>query len=379
VPAARRVLQVFQPRSGGVPTHVLELTLGLRRLGWEVEVAGPADSAVWPALRRAGVPLWPLPVLSEPGVADLPGRADARAARMLRRLDRSRRYAIVHAHSSRAGGIVRAALPRRDRLVYAPHCFAFTTGFSPARRLVYRAFEQALVPRTGRFVATCEWERSQARRLAGANGRTEVIANGVRSCQAQPSARALTQFAGGLPLAGMVAALRPQKDPLALVRAAAELARTGRKPSFRVAIVGNGPLAAAVEREIERLGVGDHVRRFPFEGEPWPYLRVLDLFVLPSLWEAFPIATLEAMACATPVLATDVGGVGEQVIEGHTGRLVPANDPAALAAALAASFEDRERLCRWGAAAHERFARRYTIDLLSERTSALYTAALGRG
>lgn len=361
-----------------MPSHVLELAVGLRRQGWAAEVAGPADSVVWPALVDAGVPVHPLPVDSEPGVADLPGAADVRVARALRRIDRVRRYAIVHAHSSRAGGLVRASLPRHRRLIYTPNCFAFTTGFSPARRAVYRALEQALVPRTGAIVATCEWERAEARTLLGAAALTSVIPNGVRTCGDASPDPALVAFAAGRPLVGMVAALRAQKDPLALVRAVARLAQDG-PPPWAMAIVGNGPLEGAIEEEIARLGVAEHVRRFPFGGDPTPALRALELFVLPSLWEAFPIATLEAMACAVPVLATSVGGVAEQVVDGVTGRVVAPGDLDALTATLADALSDPVRLRTWGAAARARVEERYTIELVVKETIELYRTATGSG
>jgi glycosyltransferase involved in cell wall biosynthesis len=369
---------VFQPRAGGVPTHVLALSRGLVERGWEVEAACPRDAMVWGALRDAGVKLWPLPLSSETGVAVFPGRDDARAARMLRELDDERRYAIVHAHSSRAGGLVRTALPHRERLFYNPHCFAFTTGFSRARRVLYGGLEQMLVARTGCIVATCEWEREEAARLLGGGRRTEVVANGARACLQGDADDALAAFADGRPLVGMVAELRTQKDPLALVHAVAALA-VGRDPGFRVAIVGNGPLAREVEVEIECRGLARVVRRFPFEAAPERYLRALDLFVLPSRWEAFPIATLEAMACGTPVLATDVGGMREQVVDGDTGRLVPANDGPALRDALDEAMRNRARLLEWGANARRRVAELYTVDRLADRMSALYARALGGG
>jgi glycosyltransferase involved in cell wall biosynthesis len=355
--------------------HVLRLTVGLRSLGWDVEVAGPADSDVWPALQAEGVPVHALPIRSEPGVANLPGTEDLQVARALRRLDRHSGYHIVHAHSSRAGGLVRAALPRRGRLIYTPNCFGFNTGFSGARRLVYRALEQVLVPRTGRIVATCEWERAEAARLVGAAARTEVIPNGVSPCGDADPDPSLAEFKDDRPLAGMVATLRQQKDPLTLVRASAALA-AGSAPPGRVAIVGNGPLAGEVDAEIKRLDIGSHVRRFAFDRPVEAYLRVIDLFVLPSLWEAFPIASLEAMACGVPVLATRVGGVDEQVVDDVTGRVVPPADAAALAAALQAALTDADRLRRWGEAARLRVLERYTIELVAQQTASLYTAAM---
>ena len=136
-----------------------------------------------------------------------------------------------------------------------------------------------------------------------------------------------------------MAALRPQKDPLALVEAAATLIAADRLPG-RVAIVGNGPLHDDVEQAIERAGIGDRVRLFAFGGESEPYLRALDLVVLPSLWEAYPLVLLEAFACGTPVLASAVGGVAEMLEGGRAGGLVAPGDRAALAEALAAALHD---------------------------------------
>jgi glycosyltransferase involved in cell wall biosynthesis len=123
----------------------------------------------------------------------------------------------------------------------------------------------------------------------------------------------------------MVSVLRPQKDPLALVRASARLGERGELRGH-VAIVGDGELAPAVRGEIDTLGVGDRVRWFPFRGDAGPYLAALDLLVVPSRWESMPIGPIEAMLCGVPVLATAVGGVPELLEDGVTGRLVQPED-----------------------------------------------------
>ena len=147
----------------------------------------------------------------------------------------------------------------------------------------------------------------------------------------------------------------------------------------RLAIVGNGELAEAVRSEIERLDVGDRVRWFPFEGGVGRYLAALDVFVLPSAWEAFPISLLEAMACAVPVVATDVGGVGEAVEDGVTGRLVAPGDEAALAAALAELLGDGDLRGQMGAGAERAYAERFRVDTMVDSVEALYRELLGDG
>jgi glycosyltransferase involved in cell wall biosynthesis len=360
------VLQVAQPEDGGVAEHVLQLALGLERRGWPVHVAGPPGSGIRRALASAAIPFHELPMGRAPALGDVG------AARLLRSIDARGGYAIVHAHSSKAGALARLALPRSQRLVYTPHCFAFAAHFDPLRRAIYTAAEQALVPRSAAIIGVCEWERDEARRrLRGADRRMDVVLNGVGDCgDGRPDA-ALTEWKGDGRLAGMVAALRPQKDPLTLVRAAARLGGEAR-----VAIVGNGELAGAIDEEIGRLGIGERVRRFPFDGAVAPYLHALDLFVLPSAWEALPISILEAMACGVPVLATRVGGVAEAVDPGETGELVAARDPDALGDALARLLADPDRLRSLGTRAREVARERFGVDAMVDATALIYDRLL---
>ncbi len=297
-------------------------------------------------------------------------------ARALRKLDGERRYSIVHGHSSKAGALVRGALRRPRRLVYTPHCFAFAAASGTARRLTYTAIEQALVPRSGAILAVCEWEAELARRhLRGAGARVRMIHNGVPDCEPDDPHPKVLAFRGNEPLAGVVTVLRPQKDPLLAVRAAARLADEG-KLGGRLAIVGNGELAERVQQEISRLRLEERVRWFPFEGRVEPYLRALDALVSPSEWEALPLAVLEAMSCGLPVVATRVGGVPEAVEDGVTGRLVAPGDAGALAGALAEVLGDADVRRRWGAAGRSTFERRFRLDPMIDAVAELY-AQLG--
>jgi glycosyltransferase involved in cell wall biosynthesis len=364
------VLQVLQPQDGGVAAHVLQLAVGLRVRGWEIEVATPAASAIVEPLVDAGVPVHDLPLVREPG------RADLAAARELRALDRRRGYGLVHGHSSKAGALIRAALPRKDRLLYTPHCFAFAAHFGGPEQLVYRTIEQAAVPRTGALVAVCDWERRSAERLRGASRLVRHIESGVMPCDGAAPDPELVMFKGDRPLAGMVSVLRPQKDPLLLVRAAARLLDAGGLPG-RVAIVGNGPIEDDVRDEIERLAIGSHVAWFPYRGAVGPYLAALDLFVLPSAWEALPLSLLEAMSCALPIVATAVGGTPEAVEDGLTGRVVPHGDEQALAGALHELLSHAAAREAMGRAGRERYEARFRLDRMVDETAALYRELLG--
>lgn len=373
--SARTVLQVLQPEDGGVAEHVLRLSCGLERHGWKVEAAVSPASTIASELAEAGL------AVHRVGITRRPARSDIDVARALRALDRERGFTLVHAHSSKAGALVRMALPNRQRLVYTPHCFAFAAQFGPTRRLAYRLAEQALVPRCAAIVTVCDWERNLAlRRLAGAATRLRVICNGVGPCAGAgtvPAPEELIRFKGRHPLAGVVAVLRPQKDPLLAVRAAA-LMDGEAAARFRLAIVGNGELRGAVEAEIERCGVSDRVRWFPFEGGVQRYLAALDVLVLPSAWEALPLSVLEAMSCGLPVIATRVGGVPEAVQDGVTGELVEPGDAEGLAAAMGRLLGSEQLRRRLGDRGRFEWERSFRSEAMVDATAHLYEELLAR-
>jgi glycosyltransferase involved in cell wall biosynthesis len=368
----RRVLQAFEPYEGGVPEHVLQLSVGLRDRGWDVEVAAPAASPFVDRFTSAGLKVHRLPLRRRPG------RADLVSARALRGLDRPDRFGIVHAHSSKAGVIARALLGGPSgRIVYSPHCFAFNRSGAGGRLLAW-AVEQALVPRTGALVAVCDWERRQAgRTLLGASSRVKVIENGVEPCREAAPHEGLRDFADGGPLAGLVSRLEPQKDPVRLVQAFARAVGTGAPG--KLAIVGNGSLADAVAAAIEREGLTGRAALFPFEpGGTASYLAALDLFVLTSRWESLPISMLETMACGVPVLAPAVGGVAEVLESGSNGVLVAPGDDTALADALGELLRDERLRREIGARGRALVEARFGSRRMVEETEAVYIDLLGR-
>jgi glycosyltransferase involved in cell wall biosynthesis len=141
-------------------------------------------------------------------------------------------------------------------------------------------------------------------------------------------------------------------------------------PAATIAVIGDGP-----ELQALRAAADPRVVFAPFHAPAARHLRALDVYVLPSAWEAFPIGVLEALACGVPQVATDVGGTREAVTP-DTGILVPPSDPRALADAVIALLRDPARRERMAAASRARHAAHFTVERMVAETAAVYDAVL---
>jgi glycosyltransferase involved in cell wall biosynthesis len=369
----RRVLSVCEPPTGGSAHNAVDLALGLPEHGFDVEYAGPPATLRQEELATAGVPVHHLSLA--PGYGR--PRSDARALRSLAALLRARRFDLVHCHSAKAGVVGRlAARGRAVPAVYSPHSFPFVGDFSRLRTLTATLVERALAPLTAAYVCVCEYERRLALdRGIGSPDRLHVVHNGVRGCRPGSDA-ALEDLGAGGPVAGSVAELRPQKRVDLLLEAAPLV--LARLPEARVAIVGNGPLRDRLHERAVGLGLDRHERfaLLPFEPPASRYLNALDLYVLPSAWEALPIGALEALACGVPQVATDVGGTGEAVVP-ETGVLVPPRDHRALAEAIVELLGDPALRRAMAEASRARHAERFGVERMVEETAEVYRRALG--
>jgi glycosyltransferase involved in cell wall biosynthesis len=372
----RRVLLVFEPPDGGVAENVAQLALGLREHGFEPHVAGPPTAAPRARLEAAQVPFQPVPFRRTIGSPV----AEARPLRALDRLMAGGGYDVVHAHSAKAGVLARLAARRRGlTTVYSPHCFPFVGGISTRRRILSTATERMLGRQTDAILCACEDERRRALRARVAPPeRLHRVYYGVESCpgavEADPELAALRERG---PLVGAVTVLRRQKRIDLLLDAAPRI--LAEVPDATIAIVGDGPEREPLERHAAALGLARHPRlRFvPFRPPSWRYLRALDVFTLPSQWEALPIGVLEALACGVPQVATAICGTPEAVVDGTTGRLVRL-EPDHLAGAVIELLRDEALRRELAASSRARQAERFTVERMVAETAEVYAAAAGR-
>jgi glycosyltransferase involved in cell wall biosynthesis len=368
----RRVLLIFEPPDGGVAENVMRLALGLPERGFDVTLAGPEDALPYAEL-DGRVPIHRLPF--ERGYGH-PLR-DAGALRHLIAIMRRERFDLAHSHSAKAGVLGRiAAKATGTRSLYSPHCFPFVGPWGMPRRVFATNVERALGRSGDAILCVADQERQLAidKRIARPE-RLHVVHNGAPPCAYDGELDAdLDAWRGDAPVAACLTVLRPQKAVHVFVDAAPAVLE--RVPDAKLAVIGDGELRAELEQRARALGLGDRLRFFDFHPPSARQLASLDVFVLPSAWEAFPISPLEAMACGVPQVATDVGGTREAVADGETGLLVPPNDPAALADRLVTLLSDPALRRRMSEASRQRFDQNFRIETMIDGTAAVYERVL---
>ena len=203
--------------------------------------------------------------------------------------------------------------------------------------------------------------------------RMEVIPYGINPAWLEqgPTPRTAALRGGAKHVIGTVGRLVPQKSTRSLLQATPRL--LAAEPSTRIIVVGDGPLMPELKAECKSLGIEEAVSFIGFSDDLASIYSALDVFVLPSLYEGFPISLLEVMAMDTPVVATSVMGNTDVVENGKNGLLVPYDSPEDLGSAILRLLADdtlRNALCE---NAREFVRRGHTRNLLSARVESLYS------
>jgi len=211
-------------------------------------------------------------------------------------------------------------------------------------------------------------------RTFGATRPIRVVHNFVDAERFRPDRDARRRAAYARPgqaLLVHVSNFRPVKRATVAVDALADLVKDR---DALLLMVGDGPERAACEARARERGVRDHVRFVGAQAEVERLLPLADLFLLPSEYESFGLAALEAMACGTPPVAFAAGGLPELVTDGRDGLLVPSQDDAAFSRAVASLLADPARLEAMGRAARETAVGRFSPERIVPQYEEVYAS-----
>jgi glycosyltransferase involved in cell wall biosynthesis len=379
--AVVRVATVITRLEGGAGQLALRGALIMDPGAYEMTIiTGRGDPVLLDRAAAAG-----LEVLIEPALrAPIAPRSDLGALVRLRGLFTRRPFDIVHTHTAKAGMIGRLAAHGAGvpRLVHTYHGFPFHEFQALPRRQAYVRIERglgritdlALCVGTGVAVEAVRRRLISPERIRtiGVVADGPALAHDGRHGAVPGSARARARAALGLPagatVVGAVGRLTYQKAPGDFVAALRELGR----PDVTGVWVGDGELAGQVaaqagETPAVRLVLAGQ------RGNVAELLPAFDVFLLSSRYEGLPTAVVEAMICGIPVVATAVNAVGDVVVPGETGLLVPPGHPALMADAVRFFLDSPEAAARMAAAAQARLGKRFGEPALRQALAAAYS------
>lgn len=352
---------------GGAQIHVRDLASALLGAGHEVVVLAGGGGVLARQLEERGVAVVTLRHMARPIRPVRDARALAELIGHLRRI----RPDLISTHSSKAGILGRIA----GRWLGVPtittaHGWLFDHPRSGLRDWTIWSIEKAMAPFAHRVVTVCESDRE----LAMASGisrpdRLVTIHNAMPDVDPQLRADPAAQP----PRLLMVARFAPQKDHDTLFGALAGL--TGLV--WELDLVGAGPDEEAVRQKADDLGLAGRIRFLGMREDVPELIAASQVYLLISHWEGFPRSILEALRAGLPVVATDVGGVREAVLDGETGFVVPEKDHAILAERLRTLLADPTLRGRMGAAARALYEAHFTFDRLVEEALDVYEDVVG--
>ncbi len=178
-------------------------------------------------------------------------------------------------------------------------------------------------------------------------------------------------------LVGAIGRMVWQKGFEYLLKSIPEIIKT--LPQSKILIVGDGPLRAEMEALGEKLKIGKNIIFAGFRSDIKEILSALDLLIIPSLCEGFPMVTLEAMALAKPIIATNIEGITEQIKDGVDGILVQPKDPSALAKAAIQVLNDKKLAVTIGLSARGKVEQEFSVEKMVAATEQVYMSLLNTG
>ena len=364
-PAAILVVSNHGAIVGGGELSLMDLLRGLDRDRWAPSLVVPEDGDVAALARELELPVHviPLPTLRRPSLAG------ARSVTTLAGLVRATGAALIHANGSRAMAYAGAA----GRLASCPTLWHVRIADSDG------LLDRALCAMATLVVAT---SRGVARRFSWAAAKVRVVPNGIdleRFAPRAPSVtlRAALQLPTSAPLAVSVGRHVPEKGYRHLIDAAARLEQT--RPGVHWVLVGDGELRTELEAQARRLDLASRVHFTGSRNDVADLLALADVFVLPSESEGFGRVLVEAMAMARAIVATNVGGIPDIVLDGETGVLVEPANAVALAHAVRGLLDDPARAARLGAAGRRRAESTFSVGAHVDGVERVYHEVLGRG
>jgi len=285
---------------------------------------------------------------------------------------------IVNTHSSRDSWIASLAgkLSSIKPIILRTRHLSIPVRLDPISRFIYKKLPNGIIT-TGEVI-----RKELIEKYRMDDNRVVSIPTGVDCKRFNPNMeRDQLKTSLGLGkdtlLIGMISVLRSWKGHLDFIDAAEKVVQ--KIPSTLFIIVGEGPMRSHISERMSRIGLEKHVHFFGYREDIPEILSSLDLLVHPSYAnEGVPQTVLQGMAMGKAVVACDVGGIPEVVQNGINGLLVPPRDPRLLSEAIIKLLKDNKTRKLMGEEGRKEVLKRWTIEMMIEKTLKFYGKILER-
>ena len=360
---------------GGGERVFSQIIRGLDREKFNVHIACNPGGRFEEKLTEAGIKIEPL---------DMTNRYNPLTILKLIKIIKRKNVSIFHSQGGRADFYARMAARMLKPKVKIVNTVAMPVeGYDVGafRKGVYRFFDRFSERYVDWFIVVSEVLR---RTLINTHkippDKVIKIYNGIELDEYSPNGKEVRSqksevrrefgLAKDAPVIGAIGRMVWQKGFEYLIEAIPDIVRD--VPDAKILFIGDGQLRKKLEALSKELGVRDNVIFTGFRSDIKEILSAIDILVIPSLLEGFPMITLEAMAMAKPIVATNIDGITEQITDGVNGILVLPKDPSALAKAIIQVLNDKELARTMGLSARKKVEQDFSVGKMVAETEKAY-------
>ena len=354
-----KILHIDPERNwGGGETQVFGLLTYLAARGHRNDLLGHPQGRLFARSQQLNVTTRSLAVRND---------FDVKSGFRLRRLIRERKYDIVHFHTKRAHALA-LWLPRRgdDPKYVVTRRMDYPIAKGWYTDMLYNRKVDGVVAISQPIVEILVKAGVDPTRICRIHSGVDVPRFRLSTDRLQSDSDPV--------VVGSAAVMEERKGHRYLLEAARSLKDRGYR--IRYILAGEGSLRKSLETMVETLGLRDEVRFTGFISDVPEFLAGIDIFTMPSLYEGLGVAVLEAMAAGKPVVATNVGGLPESIIDSITGFLVPPRDSQALADAMGKLAGEKSLAREMGRRGAARAQEYFTLETMAAKNEAYYYALL---
>ena len=369
-----RILYVITlPDIGGAQTHLLEVACAMQKSGHDVQIVAGKYGWLTEQLAIKGIEISVIDEL----VREISLKKDWATVYKIRNIIKKWHPDIIHCHSSKAGIVGRiAAFMEGVPSVFTAHGWAFTEGVPFFKRVLYSVIENIMLNITSKCFCVSEYDRCLAKKwFLRDSHKIITVHNGIGDDGLQRDAIVRMLDNGSILRLIMVGRFSKQKDHMLLIKSVYDINK--KYPGqVHLSLVGDGDLFAVANQYVVANNLGDFIVLLGESTCVDSLLTQSDVFCLISNYEGLPISIIEAMRAGLPVIASDVGGNNELVVDGVNGYLVSRGDRKGLVQAIEKLIKDRTLITEFGKRSQEKFRMEFAFSAMMQKIESAYRDVL---